>query len=109
MSSAFQPFSNTNSANIANTANTANTTTETFLVKAKQYVTKNLRKALIIVILIICISALIYYKDRLSFVSADSSIIKKSNNQVHDGTNFDKDWNLKEFEASVALLNKKLM
>jgi hypothetical protein len=73
---------------------------ELILATAKKY-----SSSIVIVILLIIVAAVAYAKCN-GFISADSIITRKNNNQVRSDT-IDKDFNLKELEKSVALLNKK--
>jgi hypothetical protein len=40
------------------------------------------------------------------FASPDGVVARKGHNQVRDDSTFDRAWNLKELESSVALLNR---
>lgn len=66
------------------------------------YYTKGLVITAVIVFLIIC------YIKHESFTSSDGIIARTSRRQVRGDVNHSKDWDLKELEKTVSLVNTKL-
>lgn len=60
---------------------------------------------LLIVALIVVISTVVCYKD--GFASPDGVVARRSQRQIRGDADFDKTFNLKELEKSVALINRK--
>jgi hypothetical protein len=63
--------------------------------------------AIIIVVLIVIVASVAYYKNADGFASPDSVVSRRSQRQVRSDTEVDKNWNLKELERSVSLINRK--
>ena len=57
-------------------------------------------------VIVAIILVVFYFKDE-GFASPDGVVSRRSQRQVRDDSTFSKDWNLAEFEKSVALLNRK--
>lgn len=66
---------------------------------------KKYAPALVVVVLIVIIASVVYCKD--GFASPDGIVARRSQRQIRNDANFDKTFNLKELEKSVALLNRK--
>ena len=60
----------------------------------------------IIIASLVLIVVIVYYCNTPEGFTPDSSSARISQNQVRSDTNVDREWNLKELERSVALLNQ---
>lgn len=58
-----------------------------------------------VALMIVLISTVVYCKD--NFVSTDGIASRRSQGQIRDDAAFNKTFNLKELEKSVALINRK--
>jgi hypothetical protein len=62
----------------------------------------------VIAVLIIIVAVVAYYKDPECFTSADGVVARRSQNQSRSDPEVDREFNLKELERSVALLNRDM-
>jgi hypothetical protein len=69
--------------------------------------TKKYGSAIIIVVLIVIVASIAYYKNADGFASPDGVVSRRSQRQVRSDTEVDRSWNLKELERSVSLINRK--
>ena len=68
---------------------------------------KKYGSSIIIVVLLMIVASVAYFKFPEGFASPDSVVARRSQRQVRSDTEVDRTWNIKELERSVALINKK--
>jgi len=77
--------------------------TGTFIKGAKEHAPA----CILIFVLILILYIATYHKDTLdSFTSPDGVVARRSQSQIRDDPEIDKDWNQKEMENAVSALNK---
>jgi hypothetical protein len=69
--------------------------------------TKKYGSAIVIVVLIVIVASIAYYKNADGFASPDGVVSRRSQRQIRSDTEVDRSWNLKELERSVSLINRK--
>jgi len=69
--------------------------------------TKKYGNAIIIAVLIVIVASVAYCKNSDGFSSPDGVVSRRSQRQLRSDTEVDRDWNLKELERSVSLINRK--
>jgi hypothetical protein len=87
-------------------ANTGDSPKTGVIAILKKHQTKIIGVVVVIVLLCVMYYAIYGTEGYAGYASPDGSITRKGRSQTRSDANFDKTWNLKELEHSVALLNR---